>query len=70
MKSRTSTAFLVASVCLAIACVLQAVGLARYVSRLPDDHVGIGLYIVALVAFAIGALGFYLRWRSDTHKVQ
>ena len=70
MKSRTSKAFLIASVCLAVACVLQAVGLARYVSRLPDDYVGIGLYSIALVAFAIGAMGFYLRWRSDTHGEQ
>jgi hypothetical protein len=34
------------------------------VGRLPDDWTGIGLYSAALVAFAIGALGFLIQWKA------
>jgi hypothetical protein len=49
----------------AVACVLQIIGLVRYVGRLPDDWLGIGLYAVSAIAFAAGALGFYVRWRRE-----
>jgi hypothetical protein len=44
-----------------VACVLQIVGLVRYLGRLPNDWVGIGLYAVAIVAFALGAIGSYVQ---------
>ncbi|MFN2134122.1 MAG: hypothetical protein ACK2VD_26615 [Anaerolineae bacterium] len=45
----------------AAACIFQIIGLVRYVGRLPDDWIGIGLYAVTIVAFAVGAIGFYTR---------
>ena len=46
-----------------VACLLQIVGLVRYVGRLPDDWLGIALYAVSALAFAAGALGFTVQWR-------
>jgi hypothetical protein len=62
MKSRNT---LIAAVCSTVACLLQVIGLIRYLSRLPDDWVGIGLYTATIVAFALGAIGFYGRWAKE-----
>ena len=48
----------------ALACLLQAVGLIRYLDGLPEDVVGIVLYAVTIVAFGLGSVGFYLQWRK------
>lgn len=48
-----------------LACIFQVIGLVRYVSRLPDDWVGITLYAVSIAAFALVALGFYLQTRRS-----
>jgi len=62
---KRSTTLLIAAFCLVIACVLQAVFLARYVGRLPHDWVGIGLYSAALIGFALAATGFLIQWRRQ-----
>ena len=63
-----SKRWLVAAVCLTAACILEGVGAARYLSRLPDDWIGIGLYIAASVLFGIAAFGFYTKWIREKHK--
>lgn len=65
---KRSTALLGAALCSSAGFVVQAVGLARYVGRLPDDWVGVGLYSTTLVAFAIGAAGFSIRWRKELRR--
>ena len=65
MRNSKSTRLLIVAVCLAIAVILQAIGLARYVGRFPDDWVGIGLYSAALVGFAIAAVGFFIQWQKE-----
>ncbi len=65
MKKNKSTRFLFVALCLAIACILQAIALARYVGRLPDDWVGIGLYSAALAGFVVAAIGFFIRWQRE-----
>jgi hypothetical protein len=64
MEDRESRTLRAAAVCSAVACLLQIVGLVRYVARLPDDWVGIGLYATTIIALAIGAAGFYIRARQ------
>jgi uncharacterized membrane protein YhhN len=49
----------------AIAFILSAIALARYVDRLPDDLVGVVLYSITLVLFAILAFGSYIVWRKE-----
>ena len=49
----------------AIACLLQIILLLTYLDRLPDDSVGIGLYSAAIVAFAIGTIGFFIQWKKQ-----
>jgi hypothetical protein len=59
MKTTKLRNMLIGGIGSAVACILQIIGLVRYVGRLPDDWVGIGLYIATIVAFAVAAFGFY-----------
>jgi hypothetical protein len=52
----------------ATAFILEAVGTARYIPRLPDDWVGIGLYITTSLLFAIATFGFYVKWIQERRK--
>ena len=45
MKIGRKRGWLLAAVAAAASCVLQIIGLSRYLGRLPEDPVGIGLYI-------------------------
>ena len=65
MNISKSQGWLIGSISAAIAFILQAIGLARYISRLPEDWIGIGLYSITLVAFAVAAFGFYLQWKHE-----
>jgi protein-S-isoprenylcysteine O-methyltransferase Ste14 len=64
MKRNKSTFFLIAASANAVCSTIFAVALARYIGRLPDDWVGIGLYSAAVLGFAIAAFGFYIQWRT------
>lgn len=48
--------------------VLGAIGTVRYASRMPNDWVGIGLYAVTTILFAVAAVGFYLRWVKESRS--
>ena len=48
----------------AIAAVLQAIGLIRYLNRLPDDWIGITLYAVTLLAFILVSIGSFIQVRK------
>jgi len=48
----------------AIAATLQTVGLIRYVSRLPDDWIGITLYTITLIAFIAVSIGSFIQARQ------
>jgi hypothetical protein len=61
MKATNPRGYLIAAVIAVIACTVQIVGLLRYIDRLPEDWVGIGLYIITIVAFALVAFGFYVQ---------
>ena len=68
MKPTESKNMLIGAVANAVACLLQIVGLVRYAGRLPDDRVGIGLYVATAIAFALGAFGFYARWKKGKRE--
>jgi len=44
-----------------IAATLQTVGLIRYISRLPDDWIGITLYTITLIAFIAVSIGSFIQ---------
>ena len=68
MKRKKSTTWLVLAFVASVASVLQAVGLARYAGRLPDDWVGIGLYAATLFFFAVAAFGFSVNWAKERRR--
>lgn len=51
-----------------IACILQLYGTIRYINRLPDDTVGVILYIVTCVLFGAVAAGHFVRWSADRKR--
>jgi len=63
-----SKGLVIAAIFSVVACLFQIIGLIRYLSRLPDDWIGIALYIVTIVAFLLGAVGFYIQWRKQEHS--
>ena len=62
MKVDKAKGFLIGALFASLACVLQVVGLIRYLGRLPEDWVGIALYCISIVALAAAAIGFYIQW--------
>ena len=65
MKKVKTKKLLILAIVAVLACILQVVGLLLYLNRLPDDWVGIGLYIATIVAFAIVAAGFFIQWKRQ-----
>ena len=63
MRIDRKRGWLLAAVAAATSCVLRIISLLRYLDRLPEDRIGIGLYIAAIVALAIAATGFFIQWR-------
>jgi len=46
-----------------LAAIGQAVGLVRYVRRLPEDHIGIGLYVTTGALFVLMTVLLFRKWR-------
>ena len=50
---------------LVLCAALNAVGAFRYVTRLPEDIIGIVLFTVTSVCFAIAGVGFLITWQKE-----
>ena len=48
----------------AIAAAFQAIGLIRYIRRLPGDWIGIALYAITLIAFVLVSAGMFIQARG------
>ncbi|MFC1985877.1 hypothetical protein ACFLWC_02650 [Chloroflexota bacterium] len=68
MRTLKSKGLLIAALSALIACILQVIGLIRYLGRLPEDWIGIGLYSTTIIAFLITAIGFFIQFRKQTPK--
>ena len=64
-KAANPKVLLIISIVAGLAFVLQIAGLVRYIVRLPGDYVGIVLYSITAVAFAVIAAGFYIQWKQQ-----
>ena len=65
---RKAKSLLATAMVLTGAAFLQLIGACRYVERMPDDYVGIGLYVAILAFLTIAALGFFMEWAKVKHK--
>jgi hypothetical protein len=65
MKKSNPKGWLIGAVALTFACILQVIFLIRYVGRLPDDRLGIVLSVITILAFALAAFGFFIRWNKE-----
>ena len=63
-----ATGWLFGGVLLVLCAVLSVVGAWRYVTRLPEDTIGIVLYTVTSLCFAIAGIGFLITWRKEKAK--
>lgn len=61
MSSKDSRRFRLVGWSAVMAATLQTVGLIRYIIRLPDDWIGITLYIVTLIAFIVVSIGSFIQ---------
>jgi len=68
MSKKNYRGYLVGAVIMIAAAALQLIGFLRYLDRLPDDLVGLGLYVVTIIALVISALGFYIQWREKSRE--
>ncbi|HSG44487.1 MAG TPA: hypothetical protein VLA72_15165 [Anaerolineales bacterium] len=64
MTTKDSQSFFVMGWSGAIAATLQTVGLIRYISRLPEDWVGITIYAITLIAFIAVSIGSFIQARK------
>ena len=64
MKKMNSKGFMIGAIFSTIACIFQIIAFIRYLNRLPEDVIGIALFILTIIAFAVGAFGFYTQWQK------
>jgi ABC-type transport system involved in cytochrome bd biosynthesis fused ATPase/permease subunit len=65
MRTGGSRVTFLVGVLSAVACILQITGLVRYLNRLPDDRLGISLYVITIVAFALVSIEHFHRWKKE-----
>ena len=63
-----ATGWLFEGMLLVLCAVLSVVSAWRYVTRLPEDTIGIVLYTVTSLCFAIAGIGFLITWRKEKAK--
>jgi len=51
-----------------IGFILQVVGTVRYSTLMPDDVVGIGIYVVVSAIIGVASIVFCYRWIKETHR--
>lgn len=68
MSKKNYRGYLVGAVIMVVAAVLQLIGFLRYLDRLPDDLVGLGLYAVTIIVLVITASGFYVQWKAKSRE--
>ena len=57
--------WLIGTIFLSLGVIFQLYGTIRYYGRLPDDMIGIGIYSLSTILFAIVAFGFFINWRKE-----
>ena len=60
--------WLIAAVIFVFVCLFQIISLVRYLDRLPDDSLGIGLHILSIILFAVCAIAYYILWMKEKPK--
>ena len=64
MNNKISRRFRIFGWLAALAALLQMIGLIRYISRLPEDWIGIALYTITLIAFVAASAGAFIQSRN------
>ena len=57
--------WLIGAILISIGTIFQLYGTIRYYDRLPNDVIGIGIYSLSTILFAIVAFGFFINWRKE-----
>ena len=59
------SSWLIGAIFLSICTIFQLYGTIRYYSRLSEDFIGISIYAISAILFAIVTLGFFINWRKE-----
>jgi hypothetical protein len=59
------SSWLIGAILLSICTIFQLYGTIRYYNRLPEDVIGITIYMLSTILFAIVAFGFFINWRKE-----
>jgi hypothetical protein len=59
------SSWLIGAILFSICTIFQLYGTINYYGRLPDDMIGIGIYTLSTILFAIVAFGFFINWRKE-----
>lgn len=65
MKTSLSQGKIFISLILVFGLLFQIVGIIRYINRLPDDWLGIGLYLATIVAFSMAISLHFIRSKNQ-----
>jgi hypothetical protein len=57
--------WLIGAILISFGTIFQLYGTIRYYDRLPDDMIGIGIYSLSTILFAIVAFGFFINWKKE-----
>ncbi|HDP96247.1 MAG TPA: hypothetical protein ENN25_00935 [Euryarchaeota archaeon] len=60
----------IAAIILTAASFSQWIGLIRYRDRMPDDTIGIVLFLLTAVFLGIAAFGFFTQWSKEKKAEQ
>jgi hypothetical protein len=67
---KTATPWLIGAILLILSFCIQIFLLNRYINQEPKDIVGILLFTITAISFAIAAFGFTLQWKKLKTQVK
>ena len=59
------SSWLIGAILFSICTIFQLYGTIRYYDRLPRDLIGVGIYTLSTILFAVVAFGFFINWGKE-----
>lgn len=66
--NKKSNGWMFGTILLFICFLIQFIGTIRYYYRMPNDLIGLTIYTVTIIFFAISSFGFYINYKKEKEK--